>query len=267
MRGHLLVDVPFLVAAVSLVPLYGWTPLGWLAAAAVSLHAWGVVNPRSSLYMPVWWRLPALSAGSAGSAGVALTFDDGPHPERTPAVLDLLAQHGQRATFFVIGENVRRYPALVRRIVAEGHALGLHSDSHSWMFNCWPPGRVQRDLERCGAAIADATGRPAPTLFRPPVGLKNPLVGFVTGRMKLRTVTWSCRGLDTGSSSVDQVTQRILKGLRPRAIVTLHDGAEPNRPRLGMLCPEVLARILPVMKERGLISLPLLATERAIAVG
>ena len=261
MRGHLIVDVPFIAAAVSLIPVYGLTPLGWLTAAAVGIHAWGVVNPRSSLYMPVWWRLPA------PCTGVALTFDDGPHPERTPAVLDLLAQHGQRATFFVIGENVRRYPALVRRIVAEGHALGLHSDSHSWMFNCWPPGRVQRDLERCGAAIADATGRPAPVLFRPPVGLKNPMVGFVTGRMKLRTVTWSCRGLDTGSSSVDQVTQRILKGLRPRAILTLHDGAEPKRPRLGMLCPEVLTRILPLMKERGLTSLPIVATECGITVG
>ena len=181
MRGHLIVDVPFIAAAVSLIPVYGWTPLGWLTAAAVGIHAWGVVNPRSSLYMPVWWRLPA------PCTGVALTFDDGPHPERTPAVLDLLAQHGQRATFFVIGENVRRYPALVRRIVAEGHALGLHSNSHSWMFNCWPPGRVQRDLECCGAAIADVTGRPAPVLFRPPMGLKNPIVGFVTGRMKLRT--------------------------------------------------------------------------------
>ena len=261
MRGHLIVDVPFIAAAVSLIPVYGWTPLGWLTAAAVGIHAWGVVNPRSSLYMPVWWRLPA------PCTGVALTFDDGPHPERTPAVLDLLAQHGQRATFFVIGENVRRYPALVRRIVAEGHALGLHSNSHSWMFNCWPPGRVQRDLECCGAAIADVTGRPAPVLFRPPMGLKNPIVGFVTGRMKLRTVTWSCRGLDTGSSSVDQVTQRILKGLCPRAILTLHDGAEPNRPRLGMLCPEVLTRILPLMKERGLISLPIVASERGITVG
>jgi peptidoglycan-N-acetylglucosamine deacetylase len=261
MRGHLLVDVPCIAAAVSLAPVYGWTSLGWLTAAAVGIHAWGVVNPRSSLYMPVWWRLPA------DITGVALTFDDGPHPERTPVVLDLLAQHGQRATFFVIGENVRRYPALVRRIIDEGHALGLHSDSHSWLFNCWPPGRVQRDLERCGAAIADATGRPAPILFRPPVGLKNPMVSFVTGRMHLRTVTWSCRGLDTGSSNVDQVTARILHGLRPRAILTLHDGAEPNRPRQGMLCPDALARILPVMKERGLMSLPIVTTERGITVG
>src|ERR1043165_975512 len=124
MRGHLLIDVPFMAAAVSLAPVYGLGPLAWLTLAATGIHTWGVVNPRSSLYMPVWWRLPR------------------------------------------------------------------GSDTHSWWFNCWPPPRLRRDLERCGASIADATGHPAPTLFRPPVGLKNPMVGFVAGRLGPRTVTW-----------------------------------------------------------------------------
>lgn len=261
MRGHLLVDVPFMAAAVSLAPVYGWVPLAWLTLAATGIHTWGVVNPRSSLYMPVWWRLPR------GCDHVALTFDDGPHPERTPAVLDLLASHGQKATFFVIGENVRRHPALVRRIVDEGHAIGLHSDTHSWWFNCWPPPRLRRDLERCAAAIADATGRPAPTLFRPPVGLKNPMVGFVTGRLGLRTVTWGCRALDTGTATVDQVTARLVGGLRPRAILGLHDGAEPDKPRPGTLCVDALAKLLPVLRERGLVSRPLVATARGIDAG
>ena len=260
MRGHLLVDVPFIAAAISLAPVHGWVPLAWLTLAATGIHTWGVVNPRSSLYMPVWWRLPK------GSDGVALTFDDGPHPERTPAVLDLLAQHGQRATFFVIGENVRRHPALVRRIVDEGHALGLHSDTHSWWFNCWPPPRLRRDLERCAASISEATGRPAPVLFRPPVGLKNPMVGFITGSMGLRTVTWSCRALDTGAKSVEQVTARLVNGLQARAILGMHDGAEPERPRPGTVCPQALARLLAVMKERGLASKPIVATGRGIAL-
>ena len=261
MRGHLLIDVPFIAAAISLAPAYGWTPLAWLTLAATGIHAWCVVNPRSSLYMPVWWQLPK------GTDGIALTFDDGPHPERTPAVLDLLARHGQKATFFVIGENVRRHPELVRRIVDEGHAVGLHSDSHSWWFNCWPPAWLRRDLERCAASISEATGRPAPTLFRPPLGLKNPMVGFVTGRLGLRTVTWSCRALDTGSANVDQVTQRLVNGLRSRAILGLHDGAEPEKPRPGTLCVDALARVLAVMQGRGVRSYPLVATEHGIVVG
>jgi peptidoglycan-N-acetylglucosamine deacetylase len=261
MRGHLIVDVPLIAAAVSLAPVYGVAPLGWITLAATGIHTWGVVNPRSSLYMPVWWRLPH------GSTDVALTFDDGPHPERTPAVLDLLAQHGQQATFFVIGENVRRHPALARRIVDEGHAIGLHSDTHSWWFNCWPPPRLRRDLETCAASIAEATGRPAPTLFRPPVGLKNPMVGFITGRLGLRTVTWSCRALDTGAASVEQVTTRLVNGLQPRAILGLHDGAEPDKPRPGTLCVDALARVLTVMQERGVRSRRIVATGKGIAPG
>jgi peptidoglycan/xylan/chitin deacetylase (PgdA/CDA1 family) len=261
MRGHLLVDVPFLAAAISLAPVYGWTPLACLTVAATGIHTWGVVNPRSSLYMPVWWRLPR------DCGDVALTFDDGPHPERTPAVLDLLARHGQQATFFVIGENVRRHPALARRIVDEGHAIGLHSDRHSWWFNCWPPPRLRRDLEACAASIADATGRPAPTLFRPPVGLKNPMVGFITGRLGLRTVTWSCRAFDTGSASVDQVTARLVKGLRPRAILGMHDGEEPDKPRPGTLCIDALTRVLALMQERGIRSRSIVAHSHGIAVG
>ncbi|MBA3700386.1 MAG: polysaccharide deacetylase family protein [Planctomycetes bacterium] len=261
MRGHLIVDVPLIAAAVSLAPVYGLAPLAWITLAATGIHTWGVVNPRSSLYMPVWWRLPK------GSDGVALTFDDGPHPERTPAVLDLLAKHGQKATFFLIGENVRRHPALVRRIVDEGHAVGLHSDTHSWWFNCWPPPKLRRDLERCAASISDATGRAAPTLFRPPVGLKNPMVGFVTGRLGLRTVTWSCRALDTGSATVEQVTTRLANGLKPRAILGMHDGAEPDKPRPGTLCVDALARLLPILRERGLTSRALCATQRGIDVG
>jgi peptidoglycan/xylan/chitin deacetylase (PgdA/CDA1 family) len=251
MRGHLLVDVPLVAACVSLFPLYGLLPLAWATPFAVGIHAWGVVDPRSSLYLPVWWRLPA------GSPDVALTFDDGPHPEVTPRVLDQLAAAGQKATFFVIGENVRRAPALVRRMLDEGHAVGLHSHTHSWLFNCWPPGRVQRDLEACAAAVAEAGGRPAPTLFRPPVGLKNPVVGFVAGRLGLTTVTWSVRGLDTGGAPPKAVLARLERGLAPRAILTLHDGCEPRHPRPREQCLAVLSPLLERLRERGLRSVAL----------
>lgn len=260
MRGHLLIDVPLVAACVSLFPLYGLQPLLWATPLASAIHAWGVVNPRSSLYLPVWWRLPA------GSPDVALTFDDGPHPETTPRVLDLLAAAGQKATFFLIGENVRRHPALVKRMVDEGHAVGLHSHSHSWLFNCWPPGPVRRDLEACASAIADATGRAAPTLFRPPVGLKNPVVGFVAGRLGLTAVTWSTRGLDTGGAPAAAVLARLERGLVPRAILTLHDGCEPRHPRPREQCLAVLAPLLERLRERGLRSVALApAAGRGIA--
>jgi peptidoglycan-N-acetylglucosamine deacetylase len=259
MRRHLLVDVPLIAAAVSLAPVYGVTPLLYVTGIASAIHTWGVLNPRSSLYMPVWWRLPR------NSPAVALTFDDGPHPETTPRVLDALAAHQQRATFFIIGENVRRYPAIVRRIINEGHRVGLHSDQHSWLFNCWPQHLVRRDLLACANTIADCSGQPAPRLFRPPIGLKNPIVGSVAGQLQLRTVTWSCRALDTGNKSVPNIVTRVKKGLRPRAIITMHDGHEPSRPRDTLRCVNALNEILLFMKENTLISRALQADEHGIS--
>ncbi|MBA3708051.1 MAG: polysaccharide deacetylase family protein [Planctomycetes bacterium] len=260
MRGHLLVDVPLIAAAVSLYPTCGLAPVGWLAAASAIIHGWAVVSPRSSLYMPVWWRVP-------GSRDCALTYDDGPNPEVTPRLLDLLAGSDQRATFFVIGSHVRRHPHLVRRMVAEGHAVGLHSDTHSRWFNCWLPGRIQRDLDACGKAIADAAGIPSPRLFRPPVGLKNPMVGFVCGRMGLRAITWTARARDTGSPAVEVVLARIAGALRPGGICVMHDGHEPGRDGVRASCLESTPLAIARLTSLGLRSGPLRATADGVAIG
>jgi peptidoglycan/xylan/chitin deacetylase (PgdA/CDA1 family) len=108
------------------------------------------------------WRLPA------SSRALALTFDDGPHPEWTPATLDMLARSGARATFFLIGREAEKYPAIVRRIVAEGHALGGHSFDHTVITGQTPEALVA-DLARCRDAIAQACGT-VTRLFRPPKG-------------------------------------------------------------------------------------------------
>jgi peptidoglycan/xylan/chitin deacetylase (PgdA/CDA1 family) len=152
----------------------------------------------------------------------------------------------------------------VRRMVAEGHAVGLHSFSHSRLVNVWPPWLVQRDLEDCARAIADASGQPPPRLYRPVVGLKNPVIGFVAGRLGLCAVTWSCRALDTGAADPDAVTARLRRGLAPRAILVMHDGSEPRRPSDRMVAVAVLRRLLPELAQRGLSSGALELTERGI---
>jgi peptidoglycan/xylan/chitin deacetylase (PgdA/CDA1 family) len=244
-RGNLLFDAPLFGLAVSAAYAgYGWA-LPSAASLSMAINTWGVISPRSSFYLPVTWRLPA------GDPAVALTFDDGPHPEITPRVLDLLAAAGQHATFFCIGEHVERHPQLVRRILAEGHALGLHSHTHSRWFNTWLPGRVSADLRRAAEVCAAATGVAAPRLFRPPVGLKNPMLAIAVAELGLRTVTWSCRGMDTTQPPVELLLQRLVAGLAPRAIILLHDGHEPGRPADRSRCVEVLRRLLPIMAERG----------------
>ena len=221
-RPHLALDAALAGLTISFGYALGpGLPFAALGAGTLALHAWATVSPRASFYLRTHWRLPE------GETGYALTFDDGPHPEHTPAVLDLLAAHSARATFFVIGAHVRRHGALLRRIRAEGHALGLHSDGHSRFFNCWPSNLVRADLERCQQAVADATGEPPPVLFRPPVGLKNPLVADAVRELGLVMVTWSARAWDTRGARAERIAGRLRRAAEPRAIVLLHDGHEP----------------------------------------
>ena len=239
-RPHLLLDAALTASAISLGATWGFgLPLAAVTAGTIALHTWASVNPRAGYYLRLHWRLPV------GEAGHALTFDDGPHPEHTPAILDLLAAHGGRATFFLVGAHVLRHRALVRRIRAEGHALGLHSENHSRWFNCWPPGPVRADLVANRAAIADATGEAPPALFRPPVGLKNPLVAHVVGELGLVPVTWSARGWDTRGASAERIAARIIAAATPRAIVLLHDGHEPAHPGSRAATVAALAMALP----------------------
>ncbi len=105
---------------------------------------------------------------AAGDDGVMLTFDDGPHPEGTAAVLELLADAKARATFFLVGEQVERRPQLAAEITAEGHEIALHCHRHRNLLRL-PPRAVADDLRRALAAISDATGR-MPRLYRPPYG-------------------------------------------------------------------------------------------------
>lgn len=215
-------------------------------AVAVSIHAWGVVHPRSSLYLPVYARMPGRPPA------IALTYDDGPDPDNTPRILDLLAARGATATFFVVGEQARRHPGLVRRMASEGHALGLHSDRHSRWFNCWSGRRVEEDLRANGDAIAQAAGIPPPVLFRPPVGLKNPIVGRVAERLGLVCIAWSCGGNDAADRPLATLEWRFSAGLKPGAIVLIHDGMDPARPLARPHALALTARLLDETAGRGL---------------
>jgi peptidoglycan/xylan/chitin deacetylase (PgdA/CDA1 family) len=193
---------------------------------------------------------------------VAFTFDDGPDPETTPRVLDLLARHGAHATFFVVGCRAAEHPELVRRIVAEGHALGSHTYEHSHVFHFRSARRMREDIQRGIAAIAHATGS-EPTLFRPPQGLRTPLLRDALARLPLVCVTWTGRGLDTLGRPASRIVARLEPEVRPGAILTLHDGhgfggRNDRRPTV-----DALGRLLELAGERGLRCVSLAALERS----
>lgn len=222
--------------------MFAWTSLVLLVLALVT---WGVVSIRS----PYFGR--ALLSGSARDS-VALTFDDGPDPASTPALLDLLKSRGARATFFVVGERVRSHPELVRRCQAEGHELGNHSHGHSPWLNFRLRRGMQREIAACQEALAATTGL-RPRYYRPPVGLRNPSVHPACTALDLCVIGWQVRSLDTSSRTAKAVVERVLRQIRPGGIVLLHDGKEPRERLLA-----ITQGVLHGLETRGL---------RAVTVG
>ncbi len=174
---------------------------------------------------------------------VALTFDDGPDADMTPRALDLLREFNARATFFIIGEKASEYPDIVRRIVAEGHSIGIHSYSHKWNFPLRSAARIAEDIERCGKELEEITGERV-RLFRPPFGVTNPMVGRAVRRTGVISVGWSIRSFDTIKGDRRKVARRVSRQLHDGAVVLLHD----NRPG----ADELLESILCELKERGM---------------
>jgi peptidoglycan/xylan/chitin deacetylase (PgdA/CDA1 family) len=154
---------------------------------------------------------------------VWLTIDDGPDPEDTPRILALLAQHGARATFFVIGENVAAHPGLVRAIVAAGHEVAHHTQTHP-LGSFWyaSPARVRRELDQGLTALAAEGVRP--NRFRPPAGVRSLWLGPALAARGLACIGWSARGFECRSGDADTVVRRVTRNLAPGAILLLHEG-------------------------------------------
>lgn len=229
------------------------TPASWprVVAALAANHA--VLSsagmwPRGRLLGPNLSRLPR---AAAFESRVALTFDDGPDPEVTPEVLDLLDAYGARATFFAIGRRVDRYPEIVAGIAERGHLLENHSYDHALTFAFSGPRRLARDLDRAQRSLERASGR-RPVYFRAPAGLRNPWLEPVLARRGLRLVSWTRRGFDTVDRVAVRVVRRLVDPLAARDVLLLHDGSSA-RDRSGRpVVLEVLPRLLDALAERGL---------------
>jgi peptidoglycan/xylan/chitin deacetylase (PgdA/CDA1 family) len=149
----------------------------------------------------------------------ALTFDDGPDPQATPALLELLARHGARATFFVVGAQLRAHPELARQIVASGHALANHTDSHATLPDLSPAAR-RAEVAACAATIAPMGGL---RLVRPPRGRQTVASRIDMLRVGHQVVTWSAHAEDWKPHPADELRARLEPQLLPGAIVLLHD--------------------------------------------
>ncbi|VTU34922.1 Bifunctional xylanase/deacetylase precursor [Variovorax sp. PBS-H4] len=229
------------LAAALLVPgAWPWA-IGAVVLNHVLITAAGL-TPRSSLLGPNVTRLPA---ASAARGEVAITIDDGPDPEVTSQVLDLLDAHGQRATFFCIAERVREQPALAREIVERGHSIQNHTARHRHTFSFLGPRGFHAEIARAQQLLQEVTGE-RPICFRAPAGLRNPFLAPVLHRLGLVLVSWTRRGFDTRERDAATVLARLTKDLRAGDILLLHDG---NAARTSSGRPVVL-EVLPLLLER-----------------
>jgi peptidoglycan/xylan/chitin deacetylase (PgdA/CDA1 family) len=191
------------------------------AAAAAGVAAWGTVSPSAELFGPTVRHTPSAKA-------LALTFDDGPNPEVTPRLLDLLDRHSARATFFVVGKFARSCPELVRETAARGHLLGNHSETHT-RFVFLSPARIQEELMRCQDAVAQATQSEPPRWMRPPYGYRSPFLRAEVRHAGLRgVVMWSRSFRDWKPQPPERLIHKLSRAAQPGNahgnVILLHDG-------------------------------------------
>lgn len=238
------------IAALGVVPeRWPWI-LGALAANHLVIGGTGLI-PKSHLLGPNLTRLPAGSPGT-----VALTFDDGPDPEVTPQVLDLLDERGARASFFVIGKRVEAHPDLAAEIVRRGHTVENHTYRHRHDFSLRGPRALDREVTAAQEAIAAATGR-YPTWFRAPAGLRGVFLESVLARHGLSLAAWTRRAYDTVVRDPAQIAARLGRGLAAGDILLLHDGSAARSAAGRPALLDALPRLLDRIAERRLVALPL----------
>ncbi len=187
-------------------------------------------------FMPVVCKVP-----TEGKV-VYLTFDDGPHPELTPLILEVLRNHNIKAAFFCIGKNLSGNEALVAEMNQHGHVIANHSFEHNFWFDMLPAEKMLQQMQQTDSVVEAITGQKN-KLFRPPYGVMNPNLTKAIKQGGYTPVGWSIRSMDTVAQSKDQLIQKVVWNLKPGAIILLHDTIS--------LTAESLDEMIQKIKEKG----------------
>lgn len=196
------------------------------------------------------WNYHLISLSKAKNAKpntVSITFDDGPHPKYTPKALALLKQFDAKATFFCIGKEIAAHPNITAQIVKEGHTIGNHTYSHSHQFGFFSAEQVQEELAQTQEILAQSTGKKG-LLYRPAFGVTNPNIKKAIKALKLTSIGWSIRSLDTTKKTEEQIFQSIIKKLKTGDIILLHDTSEKTI--------RILERLLLFLQQNHYTSVP-----------
>jgi peptidoglycan-N-acetylglucosamine deacetylase len=215
--------------------------IGGTVLAAGGVLAWGVRGRSATLLAPGIWR------GPSNRRALALTFDDGPS-ESTPDLLELLAKHGARATFFQVGAHARRLPRVAREVVDAGHETGNHTDTHLALY-LKSAAFIEQEIAGAQETLRQVTGV-APVLFRPPYGARWFGLRAALEQHGLTNVMWSTMASDWRLDGA-ACAAKLKRGTRPGAICCLHDGRDGREGPDISSTLDALRRMLPVWKSEG----------------
>jgi peptidoglycan/xylan/chitin deacetylase (PgdA/CDA1 family) len=203
-----------------------------LAFVYLGLIVYGVFKVQASFFLELY------TEGSKTDKRIALTFDDGPS-ENTNSVLDILKKYNIKATFFLIGSKVEANQEVLKRLVEEGHQVGNHTYHHSKSTGFYPVKKLEHELVSTRAVVKRYVGLNM-KLYRPPFGVTTPNLAKVVSQLRLNVIGWSVRSFDTTRQSAESIIQRIVKDVKPGAVVLLHDDREKCTTILETIIPHLL---------------------------
>lgn len=219
-----------------------WWPIG------VTIFVWFWITLLGSFLIRWDYHYKSLHSNkSISESHISITFDDGPNAVYTPKALDLLKKYNAKATFFCIGQQAETHPVVLKRIIAEGHTIGNHTYSHSKRFGFFGSSKVKAELLQANAVIKDLTGLEM-KLYRPAFAVTNPKIEKAVEALRLFSIGWSVRSLDTTPRSQAMVFKRITSKISKGDIVLLHDTSNKTI--------AVLEQLLLFLEENNLQSVP-----------
>jgi len=244
----------FLILLVLIVSSY-YAKIPWWLFFLLGL-TWFLITLCGSFFIRWNYHLTSLHSNKDISKNqIAITFDDGPHPEFTPKALDLLKQHNAKATFFCIGQEVEKHPDILKRMLSEGHVVGNHTYSHSKSFGFFNTEKVISELKQANQVFKELTGKDM-QLYRPAFAVTNPMIERAVKQVKVHSIGWNVRSLDTTSRSKKMILKRIVQKLAKGDVILLHDTSQKSI--------EVLEQLLLFLEEKNLESVTL---EQLLEIG
>jgi peptidoglycan/xylan/chitin deacetylase (PgdA/CDA1 family) len=232
----------FLVSVILFFVLYMGLGISfwWILLPIVFLKAfiiYGSANIRSNFFLPV------LCEGKSGKKEIAITFDDGPDTDFTPAILSTLDEFNVKATFFVIGKYIRGREDIIKSIDSKGHSIGNHTFTHSFWIDFKNASGFREEIRQTSDLVKAIIGKGL-KLFRPPYGVTTPAIAKACKALDYQVIGWNIRSLDTTKDDREMIAKRVINKIQPGAIILFHDTSSKTN--------EVLKQVLEYVKQNGI---------------